>query len=342
MQLKSAWNAVSAAANKSTGKDDIDLGEHLSITGQAHLPQAEALLECLELLKQKGLLEEAYLRGSFGRGHGDIHSDVDLFTVVLPENLEAVYDTVRAYLAEKGGIITDCHDRLVADYGGIGFMFVANNEAHKQVYQFDLYMAIKGVAPLQDFFIKPRIYSRDPDYRWMKEYGTPRDMDALPAATKSFMQKHMKGQNTADRVELLMQELLLTIFVAHKHIKRGQVSRTIVDNNALVASAIEMLQAVTGYTANGYSSVYLGDEIVKFCRQNGDDEMIAAADRLEKFFTQKISRQKLRDILAYAGDILQQAFPEHHERQKDAIAFFEKTILTSAPKKPPAQPGPAK
>ena len=122
MRLKCDWDKATGQADKTRGAPDVDLKTHLAATQQKSLPQAELLQGCFDLLKEKGLLEEAYLRGSLGRGHADIHSDIDLFTVVAPENLEKVYDTVCEYLSSKGRIITNCHDRLVKDYGGIGFM----------------------------------------------------------------------------------------------------------------------------------------------------------------------------------------------------------------------------
>ena len=335
MKLESAFNAATAA-DKTNGKADVDLSNHLIATGQNDLPQAEILQEALEKLKEKGLIEEAYLRGSFGRGHGDSQSDIDLFVVVSPEHLGEVYETVNGYLEEKGGVITSCYDRLVEDYGGIGFMFVAKNEKHGTSYQFDLYMAIKGVAPLFDFSIKPRIYSRDLDYQWMKEYGTPRDPQMLPAAARAFIDNHTKGQDIADRVELLMQEQLLNLYVTSKHMNRGQTSRVMLDNQSITATAIEMLQALTGYTSTGYSSLYLGNEVVDFARTHGDAEMAAAANKLEEFFEQPIDRQKLCDVLGYCKDVLQQAFPERYERQKEAIAYFEKNVLAE-PKAAPVK-----
>ncbi len=337
MKLRDAWKG-GAVANRSTGKADLELQEHLTETKQMHLPHSAIMIGCLDLLKEKGLIEEAYLRGSFGRGYGDIHSDIDFFSVVKPENLEKAYDAVTEYLMQQGSLLTGCHDRLVADYGGIGFMFIAYNKANDLVFQFDLYMAMMGVAPAMECSIKPRIYSKDPGYRWMEEYGNARDMDALPAVAKNFIKKHTEGKDGADRMELIMQESLLNIFVTDKHIKRGQWSRTIVDNQFLTASVIEMLQLVTGYTSTGYSPVYLGGEVASFCRQHGDAALANAGKRLEKLFTQKMSQQKLRDVLSLCKDILQQTYPEQFERQKAAIAFFEKEVLApQAPAKPAPQ-----
>lgn len=340
MKLESAFNAATTA-DKTNGLSDADLPQHLVATGQSGLPQAEILQEALERLKERGLIEEAYLRGSFGRGHGDDQSDIDLFVVVDPENLKTVYETVNAYLEEKGGVITSCYDRLVEDYGGIGFMFVAKNAKHNTSYQFDLYMAIKGVAPLSDFTIKPRIFSRDPDYQWMKEYGAPRDPEALPADAKAFIENHTKGQDIGDRLELLMQEQLLNLYVTSKHMKRGQTSRVMLDNQSITATAIEMLQALTDYTSTGYTSLYLGNEVVEFARAHGDAEMVAAANKLESFFEQPINRQKLRDVLDYCKDVLQQSYPERYERQKDAIAYFEKKVLAEPKSAPVTKRGAA-
>ena len=339
MRLRTAWSAA-AAANKATGKKDVDFDEHIEATEQGHLPQIDVIRECLTVLKEKDLVEEVCLRGSLGRGHGDIHSDIDFFTVVKPENIEKVYNEVNMFLERRGGLITDCHDRLVADYGGIGFMFVARNGKDQgRIYQFDLYMAMKGVAPAIKTTVEPRIFAKDPSYRWTDEFGKKRDMEALPQETKDFMKRHTSGNDVADRVELIAQELMLNVFVTSKHIKRGQTSRIVVDNNYLVSSCIEMLQAITGYKTTGYTSIYLGNEVVDFCRKNGDADLVEAAGKLEKFFTQTPDKQKLKDMLSYAAFVLEKGFPERFANQKKAFEAFEKEILQAKKKKPtPAMP----
>lgn len=339
MRLKCTWDKALATADKTRGAPDVELRSHLAATNQSHLPQADLLQGCFELLRDKGLLEEAYLRGSLGRGHADIHSDIDLFTVVAPENLEKVYETVCDYLESRGRIITNCHDRLVQDYGGIGFMFVAQSTDHDdKIYQFDLYLAMKGVPPRNPTVIKPRIYAKDPDYKWIDQYGTtPVD---LPPQTQNFIQNHTRGESSAERMELLMQEMIINLYVTNKHIKRGQMSRTVIDNHGIMTSAIEFLQILTGYQPTGYSLVYLGDEIVRFARENGDRELAKAADKLEKLFGQPMSRRKLEDTLDFAKYVLKQAFPDRYENQRASIEFFEDNVLHASSEADDKKPGP--
>ncbi|MDP2206473.1 MAG: nucleotidyltransferase domain-containing protein [Alphaproteobacteria bacterium] len=331
MRLKCAWGTAAAKADKSDGAPDVDLREHLRKTEQTSLPQAELLQGCFDLLRERGLLEEAYLRGSLGRGHADTHSDIDLFAVIQPEKINQVYDAVNEFLASKGRIIVGCHDRLVENYGGIGFMFIAESDAHdKKTYQFDLYMAMKGVPPAKPTTIKPRMYSADPDYKWIDTYGEK--SIELPEVTKSFIQRHTSGDSLGERMELLMQEMLMqemliNLYVTNKHIKRGQMSRTVVDNHGVVTSAIEFLQLLTGYKSTGYSPVYLGDEVVKFAKENGDKEMADAAGRLEKLFTQPMDALKLVDTLDYAVTVFKQAFPDRYAKQQKMIEFFTETVL---------------
>lgn len=326
MKLTKQWNGQ-AAANKATGRADISLAEHLAATGQTYLPQARVMQECLDELVGKDLIEAAYLRGSLGRGYGDVHSDIDFFLVAEPAKIPQVYDAVSGYLNRKGGIITGCHDRVVPDYGGIGFSFAARHAQAQQLYQFDLYMAMKGVAPAMPFSIKPRIYAKDPNYNWMGEFGTPRNVEALPQSTKDFMKRHTTGGDVADRVELIAQEMMLTIFMTSKHLKRGQTSRLVVDNKHLVDHAIEMLQAITGYHSTGYSSTYLGNEVSKFCRENGDHEMVAAANKLEGFFNRPVTGSILASYIDFASDVLSKGFPDRYTRQKEALDTIRRDVL---------------
>jgi predicted nucleotidyltransferase len=327
MKLSTAWNDAAKVADKSSGEKQVDLRQHLEETNQMHLPQAEILLECLGELKKQGLIEEAYLRGSLGRGHGHENSDIDLFTVIKPENVEKAYDVVTDYIKSKGEMIIGCHDRLVEDYGGIGFMFTAQSDKHNKIYQMDFYMAIKGLPPKQPFSIRPRIYAKDPSYCWLEEYGRERDMTILPPETKAFLAKHTDGSSLDDKVELIMEEALLSVFVANKHMKQGQTSRVIIDNQWVTSSAIELLQVISGYGSTGYSAIYLGNEIADFCRKNGDEGLVAAANTLDKLFTQPMDRQKLRDVVAYFKDVMQQGFPERYERHAKAIEIFQKQVL---------------
>ncbi|MEZ0259406.1 MAG: nucleotidyltransferase domain-containing protein [Alphaproteobacteria bacterium] len=327
MRLRCDWDKAAGEADKTRGAPDVELEKHLKDTGQTSLPQAELLQGCFNLLRDKGLMEEAYLRGSLGRGHADTHSDIDLFTVVKPEKIDEVYKTVCEYLESKGRIITNCHDRLVQNYGGIGFMFVAQSKEHAdKVYQFDLYLAMQGVPPCNPTSIKPRIFAKDPDAeRWINQNG--QKACELPQNAKDFITAHTSGSTKSERMELLMQELLINLYVTHKHIKRGQMSRTVVDNHGVVTSAIEFLQLLTDYRPTGYSPVYLGDEIVRFAQKNGDKEMQKAAGMLHKLFAQPMSDQKLADTLAFGKFVLQKSFPERYESQREAIEFFEQNVL---------------
>lgn len=325
MKLRHAWDTAKTA-DKTNGAPDVELTAHLKATEQGHLPQAELLQGCFEMLRDRGLLEEAYLRGSIGRGHADHHSDIDLFTVVDPNKLPEVYEAVSEFLASKGRVVTVCHDRLVENYGGIGFMFIAQSAEHDNMtYQFDLYMAMKGQPPQKPTSIKPRIFHKDENYKWTEQYGkAPAE---LPKVAKDFIKDHTLGANPGDRMELMMQEMMINLYVTHKHIKRGQMSRTVVDNHAIITSAVEFLQMLTEYRPTGYSPVYLGNEIVNFSRLHGDDDLVKAADKLEKLFTQKVTDRKLVDALDFATDVLKGAFPEQYEAQRESIRFFREEVL---------------
>lgn len=337
MKLRQKFHA--AVSDKATGKPDISLREHLEATNQTHLPQARILQEALDSLTGKDLIEEAYLRGSIGRGFADIHSDIDLFVVADPKDAPKVFDRITKYLNDNGGILTVCHDRLVADYGGIGFMFIARDgKDNNRLYQFDLYIAMKGVAPAFDFSIKPRVFARNPEYRWMREFGTPRDEKAIPPATQDFINRHAKGGCVEDKIELLAQEMLMTLFITDKHLKRNQISRTVVDNHAMMQGCCEMMQAFTGYGSTGYSPLYLGSEMADFCRKNGDAELAALADKFDALFAAPLDRKKLVDILDFTKDLFSKAYPERFAKHADAFAAFENDIL--ALKKPATQKAP--
>jgi predicted nucleotidyltransferase len=149
------------------GVHDVAVEDHLRQTGQVGLPQAGILIDALGHLQNENLVE-AYLRGSFASGEADQHSDIDLFAVVEPENLAKTYQSFHDNLNKNYPILVSCHDRLVKDYGGIGFMMLCEGDEGR-LFQFDLYMAMKGVPPKVGLFSCPRVYASDPAYCWIEE-----------------------------------------------------------------------------------------------------------------------------------------------------------------------------
>lgn len=326
--------AYDKCADKSLGRPDVDLSEHIKATGQQHLAQAEILQECFQALRNKDLIEEGYLRGSLGRGKGDEHSDIDLFAVIDPEKINEAYDTVNAYLEQRGGIALVCHDRLVEDYGGIGFMYIARDGKNEGAnFQFDFYMALKGQPPKKPTTIKPRFFHKDENYKWTDTYGEKRA--PLPQVTQDFMDKYTEGDSKEERMELLFKEMLVNMYVTCKHIKRGQNGRLNPDNAGIIQTAVDMIQMYTRYHPTGYSNAYIADEVAELAMKHGQGGLKTGGQKLKNMLQPSpVDKAYLKRVLEYSKHMFEKTSPERYKTYAKSIDFFENELLKEQSKNP--------
>lgn len=317
MTLQKNWQAVSAEP-----VPDVSIERYLSATQQEGLPQTPLMKGMLERLVEEGVLEEAYLRGSFSLGTADALSDIDLFVVVDPENLSKAYDVAINHLNENNPPIVSCHDRLVKDYGGIGFMLICENGPDDMV-QLDLYFALKGVAAKQGLFECPRIYSRDKQYLWGSDKGNV----TLPQSAQDFIAAHTKGDHPADKLELLAKEMIVTMSIMGKHIKRDQIFRASNDDRHAIDLNIEMLEIVSGQPKTVHSPIYLADEMVANLCSGGSDELSAISRKLKALLVEPISDYKIMSHLDLMTDIIGTR-PDKHVDLLASIESYKRIIFS--------------
>ncbi|MAF68289.1 MAG: hypothetical protein CMH25_02965 [Micavibrio sp.] len=294
---------------------DIPLEEHLERTGLDHLPQTQVIRDCLNHIKGDGLVE-AYLRGSFSLGTADPLSDIDLFTVVEMDKVEDVHNRVLELLNEKYPVIATCADKVVADYGGIGFVFIC--EGPEGPFQLDVYMAMKGVAPRTHLFDCPRVFSGDPDYCWIEEKLRS---DELPVRTERFMNKHMGHESKEDLMEFHLNDLLVISFMSEKHLSRDQYARGLMDNNYAIEVVTEMLMTSRG-EATIHSSLYACDSVIKQVSEGDDPALASFATRLKELLPVSPSREKTAALLALGNDIYEHNMGQTPEHQTKMDRYF--------------------
>ena len=349
MSLQKPW--LESAAPQTPGKTgsspapipgpkdvlDISLSRYLKDTGQDHLFQAKILCEALDFLKEKGLVE-AYLRGSFANGEADEYSDIDLFLVVEPENLEPTYEAFSAYLKDKYSILVSCHDKLVKDYGGIGFMYLCG-DSDRKMFQFDLYMAVKGVPPRVNLPNVPRVHAADPAYCWIAE-NRPK---ALPPCAQAFIDKFSAGETRDGKLEFLCNDLMVTLSILKKHVARGQTARALNDNNHAIGVCIEMLRTIFDDKSN-HSSLYAGDKMIEAAQQSGNPRYAALATALEEQMLAPVSQRKASDMFFIGAALVQEAAPELHAKISPALQAYNDLVVRNAaladrPRQAPPPPG---
>ncbi len=330
MSLQKPWlrsvgqiSPESCAEQGQKGVLDIPLDQYLKETGQDQLFQANILCEALEYLKDQGLVE-AYLRGSFANGEADEYSDIDLFLVVEPENLETTYNAFSDYLKDKYSILVSCHDKLVKDYGGIGFMYLCGDNS-RNMFQFDLYMAMKGVPPRILLPNAPRIHTKDPGYCWISE-NQPKD---LPSCAQKFIDKFSAGDTREGKLEFFCNDLMVTLSILKKHVARGQMARALNDNNHAIGVCIEMLRTVFEDPSN-HSSLYAGDKMIEVAQASGNETYATLATFLQEQLLAPVSQRKVSEMFFIGAALVQEASPETYAKIEHSLLAYNGLVVNNA------------
>lgn len=297
---------------------DISVEDHLKNHAVDHLPQARILSDCLNHLASTEDISEAYLRGSFSSGTADKYSDIDLFLVVKPDNVEQTYKAFHDYMAQNTPVVFGCHDRLVTDYGGLGFMFLCQGQDGK-LFQFDLYTAIEGVPPKVGLYDAPRVFSRDENYCWMDE---TQQTQPLPEHTQKFIEKYTEGLGSDEKMELLHKDLAVTLYVMSKHIKRGQNARSLNDNNHALGICVEMIEEIKGIDTY-QTPLYAADAIIAQYKNDPDPQMRAAIQTLDECLLQTPDMSKVKKLFALGESLLDIACPHVRTNLQPSMDKFK-------------------
>ncbi len=313
--LQDVWNV-------SNPKLDEDIGSFLKRTKQDHLPQAKILADSIAALESKGMVE-AYLRGSFCKGEADIYSDIDLFTVVEPDKVEDVYNEICAFLNKGSDILVSCHDKLVKDYGGVGFMFLCTTQDN-QVFQFDFYMALKGIEPKSYVLDTVRVYHADDDYCWL-DCAKNRKSD-IPQNTELFFKKVTEGTDPAEKTLFLVDDMMVTMNIMAKHLTRGQRGRALKDNNHLMGLCTEMLRpfAQTHFVDD---SLYAADKVLSDCAASNNPQLVACGDMLGKMLFQPPGFDKIDNMMTFLDVTLETLYPDIHKQVSPRLESYKDGVL---------------
>ena len=318
MSISKLWATIQAKWNII----DIPIEDHLRDTNQEHLPQTKLLVDAVNKLEDN--LTEAYLRGSFAYGDADVHSDIDLFVVVPPEKLAQTYQQFVDFLNEDYSVLVFCHDRLVKDYGGIGFMFIVKDENDK-LFQFDFYMAMTGVPPKVPLRNHPRIYTENPEYCWLEENKAK----PLPKSAQKFIEHYTANDNAEKKdinaeLEYQLVDLLVALNIFQKHVTRCQYGRALTDNNHVLSTCVEMLRALAK-DDSPHTSLYTVDKLIKTCKEDG--LFADKANRLNDLLLAKPSNQKVIDIFDLGISIIKDHCPEVYTKLRSSIDEYERLVI---------------
>ncbi|MBP5939053.1 hypothetical protein [Streptomyces acidiscabies] len=185
-------------------------GLRLTELTEANRPaQLPLLTRIAEVLSASPAVTHLLVRGSLASGTADRLSDVDFVVGVHDRDLSAFTSALDDLMTVVcGALLPGWRDTIVADLGGIGFVFLVQYEGRLQ--QVDLYLApASRIAEL----------GRKTGGKTLLE----RSSAGITAAHAERARAHITEFTARPRscVELLIEHLVLAVLL-HKRIRRGQ------------------------------------------------------------------------------------------------------------------------
>lgn len=298
--------AMRAQRDKELGILDTDLKSHLERHSLSHLPQAKVLSKLLNAVSDENLLE-AYLRGSFSTGEADDYSDIDLFLVTKKDGIEDTFSKFLDHLQSTYNVLSICHDKLVKDYGGIGFMAVIKDSQGRLV-QCDVYLLPEGQAPLQDLVNAPRIFSANSKYSVFCEENKTPCVEQPFAKLLANLESRELSQDEKD-IHHLVQDIFIALFIQNKHLNRDQLMRARNDDHHIIQQMIEMAKIKLGYKTH-HTPLYCGDSLLKDCSDSRDFRVEQMGKSISELGMELPSKGKIIKTISFLESYLQDFFPK--------------------------------
>ncbi len=298
--------AIRTQRDKELGILDTDLKSHLERHSLSHLPQAGILSKLLKAVSDDNLLE-AYLRGSFSTGEADDYSDIDLFLVTKKDGIEDTFGKFLDHLQSTYNVLSICHDKLVKDYGGIGFMAVIKDSQGRLV-QCDVYLVSEGQAPLQDIWNAPRIFSASSKYSVFCEENKAPYVEQPFAKLLANLESQELSQDEKN-VHHLVQDIFIALFIENKHLNRGQFMRARNDDHHITQQMIEMAKIKLGYKTH-HTPLYCGDSLLKDCSDSRDYRVEQMGKNISELGMELPSKGKIIKTISFLESYLHDFFPK--------------------------------
>ncbi|MEU0660703.1 hypothetical protein [Streptomyces lavendulocolor] len=184
----------------------LQLAELTEANRPAQLP---LLTRIAELLSASRAVAHLLVRGSLASGTADRLSDVDFVVGVHDRDLPAFTSVLGDLMTVAGGaLLPGWRDTIVADLGGIGYVFLVQHEGKLQ--QVDLYLApASQITALRRKLVGKVLLDRPPA--------------EITTAQIEQARAHIAELTARPRscTELLIEHLVLAVLL-HKRIQRGQ------------------------------------------------------------------------------------------------------------------------
>jgi predicted nucleotidyltransferase len=222
---------------------------HLVGLTEANRPtQLPLLTRIAELLSASTAVTHLLVRGSLASGTADRLSDVDFVVGVHDRDLPAFTHVLDDLMTVAGGaLLPGWRDTIVADLGGIGFVFLVQDEGKLQ--QVDLYL----VPASQITTVRRKVSGKVLLERPSAEITTSQTEHA---------RAHVAGLLERPRscTDLLIEHLVLAVLL-HKRIQRGQRFIAYAEWHRLHTATKDLVKAALAPTSRFWGWYQLREEI---------------------------------------------------------------------------------
>ncbi|GAA3633758.1 hypothetical protein GCM10022223_60110 [Kineosporia mesophila] len=217
-----------------------------------HRPAQFGLLaRAADVLTESRQVSALLVRGSLARGTSDRLSDIDLVVGVEDEHFGNFVDVVDLLMTTAlGAIMPGWRDSIVADMGGLGFVYLVAHE--ERLYQFDLYAApasvISGIVQTtgaREIFTRS---SGEPSLPNPAVFVAPNDVISATWA------------RPASCSELLVEVLVLGLMIK-KRLVRGQTFMAFGEWQLLLAAFRDLIKTALVPTSQSRGWYKLLDEV---------------------------------------------------------------------------------
>jgi hypothetical protein len=226
-----------------------EAGLHLAELAQANQPaQLPLVTRLATILSASADVTHLLVRGSLASGTADRLSDVDFVVGVTDAALPAFATALDDLMTVKAGaLLPGWRDSIVADLGGLGFVFLVPHDGKLQ--QIDLYLASVSKVPAIRHQVATAV---------LFERQCP-EPDARDAARASAFVAEQAGRPRSC-TELLIEHLVLAVLL-HKRIRRGQRFVAYAEWHLLHTATKDLIKAALAPTSRFWGWYQLREEI---------------------------------------------------------------------------------
>lgn len=224
-------------------------GLHLAELTRANQPaQLPLVTRIAELLSASAAVTHLLVRGSLASGTADRLSDVDFVVGVGDAALPAFAGALDDLMTVKAGaLLPGWRDSIVADLGGLGFVFLVPHDGKLQ--QIDLYLAPTSKIPAIRGTVATALL--------LDRQAPAPDAESAARAAAFVAEQATRPKSCT---ELLIEHLVLAVLL-HKRIRRGQRFVAYAEWHLLHAATKNLIKTALAPTSRFWGWYQLREEI---------------------------------------------------------------------------------